>query len=83
MHLQKPAEHAMQGDNVYSELRHSQHSLFKNFQEYLDIFRDIDAYSTTLTGVQLGGEGWSPLVFLKIGKSVLISERGPDCPSLG
>ena len=47
----------MQGDNVYSELRHSQHSLFKNFQEYLDIFRDIDAYSTTLTGVQLGGGG--------------------------
>ena len=39
------------------------------------MFRDIDAYSATLTGAQLGEEGRSPLPFLKIEKSVLILER--------
>ena len=32
---------------------HAQNSLFKYFQRYLDIFRDIDAYSATLTDAQL------------------------------
>ena len=41
----------------------------------MEIFRDIDAYSATLTGAQLGGEGRTPLLFLKIEKSVLILER--------
>ena len=43
-------------------------SLFKHFHRYLDIVRDIDAYSATLTGAQLGrggGEGRPPLSFLK------------------
>ena len=35
---------------------------------YLGIFRDIDAYSATLTGAQ-------PCPFLKIKKSILILER--------
>ena len=36
---------------------HSQDSLLKHFQEYLGIFRDIDAYSATLTGAQPGKGG--------------------------
>ena len=36
---------------------HSQNSLFKDFQGYLGIFRDIDAYLATLTGAQLGERG--------------------------
>ena len=42
----------MQDDNEYSDPQHSQNSLFKHFQGYLGIFKDIDA---TLTGAQLGG----------------------------
>ena len=44
-------------------------------QGYLGIFRDIDAYSATHTGPQLGEEERPPLNFLKIEKSVLILER--------
>ena len=44
----------MQDDRVYSKRWHSQDSLFKHFQGYLGIFRDIDAYLNILTGVQLG-----------------------------
>ena len=40
----------MKEDQAYSEPSHSQNSLFKRFQRYLDIFRDIDTYSATLTG---------------------------------
>ena len=32
----------------------------KYFQGYLRIFEDIDGYSSTLTGVQLGGKGGRP-----------------------
>ena len=36
----------------------------KAFQGYLGIFKDIDAYSATLTGVQLGWRGkTSPALF--------------------
>ena len=41
----------MLDDQVYSEPCHSKNSLLKHFQ-----FRDTDAHSVTLTGVQLGGE---------------------------
>ena len=57
----------------------------KHFQGYLGIFRDIDAYSSTLTGVQLrdGGVGWEeggggaglPCPFFKIEKNALILEK--------
>ena len=42
-------------------------TFFKHFQGYLGIFRDTDAYSVTLTGMQLGGgsEGDLPCLFLK------------------
>ena len=43
-----------QDDDEYSEPNHSQNSLFKPFQGYLGIFKDNDAYSSTLTGAQLG-----------------------------
>ena len=45
----------MKDDHAYSEFWHSQNSLFNDFQRYLGIFRDIDAYAATLTGPQLGG----------------------------
>ena len=41
----------MLDDQAYLESCHSQNSLLKHFQ-----FRDTDAYSVTLTGVQLSGE---------------------------
>ena len=41
-HLQKPVKLT---DQAYSEPWHSQNSSFKYFQEYLGIFRNIDAYS--------------------------------------
>ena len=51
-------------DHAYSVLQHSQDSLFKHFQGYFRIFRDTDAYSTTLTGSQLGESGEaSPALF--------------------
>ena len=40
-----------------------------NFQGYSGIFRDIDTYSATLTGMQLGRGGGLPCSFLKIEKS--------------
>ena len=52
----------MQDGQSYSEAwrnnfyGHSQNSLFKHFQGYLEIFRDIDANSATLTGAQLQGK---------------------------
>ena len=42
---------------------------------YLGIFRDIDAYLDTLTGAQLGGEGRTPMSFLKIENSAQILEK--------
>ena len=53
----------MEDDQAYSEPWHSKSRLFKYFQGYLGIFRDIDAYSATFTGAQLGGRGNSPLHF--------------------
>ena len=44
------------------------------FLGYLGLFRDIDAYSATLRGVQLGRRGEAPLLFLKINNSILILE---------
>ena len=50
--------------------------LGKHFQEYLGIFRIIDAYSSTLTGMQLGKEGAGlPYSFWEIKKNVLILEK--------
>ena len=49
-------------------------TLFKHFQGYLGIFRDMDAYSATLTGAQLGlrrGGGELSYPFLKIVKKML------------
>ena len=46
----------------------NQNSLLEHFQGYLGIFRDIDAYSAILTDAQLGGEGMSPLLCLKMKK---------------
>ena len=67
----------MSDDQPYSEPWHSQDSLFKHFQGYLGIFRDIDAYSVTLKGAQLGEEsrGSLPFPFLIIEKGALIWEN--------
>ena len=62
----------MQDDYAYTEPWHSQNSLFKHFQEYLGIFRNIDTYSARLTGAQVGEEERPSLPFLKIEESVLI-----------
>ena len=54
----------MSDDQIDSEDWHSQNSLFKHFQGFLGIFRDIDAYSAKLTGVQLKGRaGGFPFPF--------------------
>ena len=52
-------------------------TLCKHFEGYFGIFRDIDTYSSTLTGVQLGrrGSGFptfiqNPVIFAKIGKTL-------------
>ena len=47
MHIQRP-----------SIVRNNQSNLLQHFQGYLGIFRDIEAYVTTLIGAQLrrGGE---------------------------
>ena len=44
----------MKDNQTYSKSWHIQNNLFKHFQGYLGIFRDIDAYSATLTCGQLG-----------------------------
>ena len=53
---------------------HSENYLFKHFQGYLGIFRNIDAYSVTLTGAQLGERGEASPALFEIEKSVLIFE---------
>ena len=45
----------------------------------MGIFKDIDAYTITLTGAQLEGRGKVSLLFFKIEKSVLIWERKALC----
>ena len=63
----------------YSESGHSQNSFFKHFQEYLEIFRDIDAYSAALSGAQLWGRGRIPLPFFaNRNKCPNFGKRGPD-----
>ena len=64
----------MEDDQAYSEPWHSKSRLFKHFQGYLGIFGDIDAYSATFTGAQLGGRGNSPLHFY---------ENWKKCPGFG
>ena len=64
----------MSDNHAYSELWHSQNSLFRHFQRYLGIFRDIDAYSVTPTGAQLGGRGEASLAVFEIKKCVQIFE---------
>ena len=64
----------------YSDLWHSQNSLFKHFQEYLGIFRGIDQYSATFTSAQLGGRGEaSPVLFENRKKCLGFGKKGPDC----
>ena len=81
-HVQNPGTFRTQGifknlsnqeyDQVYSELCHSEDNLFKHFQLYVGILKDIDAYLATLTGVQLGGKwGGPPLPFF---------ENRKECP---
>ena len=50
-------------------------ALFNLFQGYLGIFRDIDAYCSTLTCAQLAGREEASPALLKIEKNVLILER--------
>ena len=57
-----------------------QNSLFNFFWRYLGTFRYIDAYSDTLTGTQLDGEGKAfPDVFWKV---PWFWKKGPDCVHL-
>ena len=70
---------------MYWETRHSQDSLSKHFQVYLGMFRDIDAYSPALSGMQILGRGGLPVFvffffFFESRKKVLFSfwEKGSD-----
>ena len=77
--LQKPVKHVR---SRYSGSWLSPNSLFKHFQGYLGIFRDIDAISATLTGVQLGG-GRPPLSFSENQKKCPdFGKKGPNCVHL-
>ena len=49
----------------YSEPWQSQNNLLKHLQQYLDIFRDTDAYSATPTDAQLGGRGEASLTLFE------------------
>ena len=71
----KGSSKACQHKDDHAYLQYSQKSLFKNFQGYLGIFRHTEAYSATLTGVQLGGRV-DALPFLKIEKRPIVSIRG-------
>ena len=61
---------------------HSQNSWFNYFQGYLGILRDIDAYSATLIGAQLGGRGARevfPALFENPKQRSCFGNEGPDC----
>ena len=76
----------MLNDQPYSKPWHNHNNLFKHFQGNLRIFRDIDVYSATLTGAQLGGRtGGYPLPFFENRKkgSDFSGKRLWLCPSLG
>ena len=60
-HLQKSVKH-VRYDHANSGPQHSQNSLFRQFQGYLGIFRDIDAYSAPLSGTK-GEMGRLPCLF--------------------
>ena len=68
-------------DHTYSEPLHSQDSLFKHFQKYLGIFRDIDVYSATLTGTQLvrRRRETNPALFENLKKCPDFGKKGLDC----
>ena len=65
----------MQDGQPYLEPWHSQNILFKHFQGYLGIFRDIDVYSAKLRDAQITRSGRPSLPFLKNQESVLILEK--------
>ena len=70
-------------DHEYSELWDSQNSFIKHFQGYLDIFRDIDAYSATFTCAQLGRKGEaSPVIFENWKICPDFGKKDPDCDHL-
>ena len=70
----------MSDDQAYSELCHSQNSLFWHFQGCLGIFRDVNAYPATLTGAQLGMRGKaSSTIFENRKKCPEFGKKGPDC----
>ena len=50
-HLQKSIKDLRRSS--YSESWYSQNSFFKHFQQYLGIFKEIDAYSATLLKAEL------------------------------
>ena len=67
--------------HAYSEPWHSQNSLFRHFQKYLDIYRDIDAYSATLTDAQLQWRGGYWCIFSHTHRRSTPGERrGIHCP---
>ena len=67
----------------YSESWHSHNSLFKHFQGYLGIFSSINAYSATLTGVQLAESGEASLTLFENRKGCTdFGKKGPDCVHL-
>ena len=73
----------MPDDQSYSEPRHSQNSLFKYFEECLDIFRDIDAFSATLISWQLRERAKTyPAFFENQKKCPNFGKRGPECVHL-
>ena len=74
-------EASSKGCQIYKMIMHIQ-SIVRTeaFSRELGIFRDINAYSTTLTGAQLGRRGETCPAPFENKKSVLILEkRDPDC----
>ena len=56
------------------------HSLLQHFEGCSSIFRDIDVYSATLTGVQLGRRGEAfPVLFQNREKSPDFGKKSPYC----
>ena len=87
-HIQNPGLFRAQGifksltlisdDQAYSDTYHSQNSLFKHFQGYLGIFRDIESYSATLTDAQLSRRGEaSHVIFENWKKCSEFGKKGP------
>ena len=74
----------MYDDHAYSEPWHSHKSLFKHFQEYLNILRNIDGYSTTPTGAQLEGrDEASPALYEKWINVLILERKAPIAPIFG